>query len=59
LDRLTSYRAGEKLADLHVNYEEQEEYPLEMLENPDLPLDWQVEKMKLSKDKTQNAIIIF
>jgi predicted helicase len=55
LDRLTSYRAGEKLADLHVNYEEQEEYPLEMLENPDLPLDWQVEKMKLSKDKTQNV----
>jgi predicted helicase len=46
-------KAGEKLADLHVNYEEQEEHPVEMLENPDLPLDWRVEKMKLSKDKTQ------
>jgi predicted helicase len=45
--------AGQKLAELHVNYEDQKEYPLEVIENPDLPLDWRVEKMKLSKDKTQ------
>jgi predicted helicase len=45
--------AGERLAELHVNYEEQEEYPLEMVENEEVPLDWRVEKMKLSKDRTQ------
>ncbi|MFC1835797.1 type ISP restriction/modification enzyme [Thermodesulfobacteriota bacterium] len=44
--------AGERLADLHVNYEDQPEYPLEKIENPDKPLDWRVEKMKLKKDKT-------
>jgi predicted helicase len=44
---------GRKLAELHVNYEEQDEYPLHMIENPDIPLNWRVEKMKLSKDKTQ------
>ena len=45
--------AGKKLAELHVNYEKQPEYPLEHIENPDLPLDWRVEKMKLSKDMTR------
>jgi predicted helicase len=45
--------AGAKLADLHVNYEKQPEYPLKRLENKDSPLNWRVEKMKLSKDKTQ------
>jgi predicted helicase len=45
--------AGKRLAEIHVNYEQQPEYPLKWLENPDLPLDWQVQKMKLSKDKTQ------
>jgi predicted helicase len=44
--------AGERLADLHVNYEDQQEYTLEKIENPDKPLDWRVEKMKLTKDKT-------
>ena len=46
-------KAGAKLADLHVNYEKQPEYPLQRLENKDAPLNWRVEKMKLSKDKTQ------
>jgi predicted helicase len=46
-------KAGERLAKIHVFYEEQPEYPLQMLENPAVPLDWHVEKMKLSKDKTQ------
>ncbi len=44
--------AGERLADLHVNYESQKEHPLEKIENPDRPLNWRVEKMKLTKDKT-------
>ena len=47
-------KAGARLADLHVNYESQPEYDkLKFVQNPDTPLDWRVEKMKLSKDKTQ------
>ena len=34
------------------DYEEVEEYPLRFVETPDTPLDWRVEKMRLSKDKT-------
>ena len=46
-------KAGERLADLHINYESQPEYDgLKLIQNPDVPLDWRVEKMKLSKDKT-------
>ena len=47
-------KAGERLADLHVNYESQPEFEkLKFVQNPDVPLNWRVEKMKLSKDKTQ------
>ena len=47
-------KAGERLAEIHVNYESQPEYSdLKFIQNPDVPLDWRVEKMKLSKDKTQ------
>ncbi|HVP49864.1 MAG TPA: type ISP restriction/modification enzyme [Candidatus Bathyarchaeia archaeon] len=42
--------AGRKLADLHVNYEQQSEYPLERIEKG--RLNYRVEKMRLSKDKT-------
>ncbi|MDS1347551.1 type ISP restriction/modification enzyme [Planktothrix agardhii] len=45
--------AGQQLADLHLNYEQQPEYSLKFIENDEVPLDWRVEKMKLSKDKTQ------
>lgn len=37
---------------MQINYEQQKEYPLEKIENLKEPLDWRVEKMKLSKDKT-------
>jgi len=43
--------AGKKLADLHLNYETVEPWPLDWLENPDLPLSYRIEKMKLSKDR--------
>ena len=47
-------KAGARLADLHVNYESQPEYDkLKLVQTPDVPLDWQLEKMKLSRDKTQ------
>ncbi len=45
-------KAGKKLADLHVGYEDAKEYPLTRRENPKAPLNWRVEKMKLSKDKS-------
>ena len=46
--------AGAQLADLHVNYESVPKYDgLRNVETPGIPIDWDVEKMKLSKDKTQ------
>jgi len=45
--------AGARLAELHVHYEQQPEYPLQRIENPDARLNWRVTKMKLSKDRTQ------
>ena len=44
--------AGARLAEIHVNYESQPEYELNFIQNPDAQLDWRVEKMKFSKDKT-------
>jgi len=44
---------GKQLADIHLNYESSSEYPLEMNETPDEKLDWNVVKMRLSKDKTE------
>ncbi|MDE0315158.1 MAG: N-6 DNA methylase [Candidatus Poribacteria bacterium] len=46
--------AGAQLADIHVAYESQPTYNgLTEHETPDMPIDWRVEKMKLSRDKTQ------
>ncbi len=46
--------AGAQLAELHANYESQPEYEhLRLIQNPEVPLNWRVEKMKLSKDRTQ------
>jgi predicted helicase len=44
--------AGKKLAELHVGCEKQPEFPLHRRENPQSPLNWRVEKMRLSKDKS-------
>ena len=48
-------KAGAALADLHVNYESVPKYEkLQLQETSTLPkIDWQVEKMRFSKDKTQ------
>lgn len=46
-------KAGKKLAELHLNYESLEPWPLEWLETEGVPLSYHVEKMRLSKDKTQ------
>ncbi|MBZ5566646.1 MAG: N-6 DNA methylase [Acidobacteriia bacterium] len=45
--------AGQRLADIHVHYEQQPEYPLEKLWKPTAKLDYRVTKMRLSnKDKS-------
>ena len=46
-------KAGARLGEIHVGYEDVDEHPLTYIETPDTQLDWRVEKMKLSKDKTQ------
>ena len=46
-------KAGQRLGEIHVGYEDVEEYPLRFVETPDTPLDWRVEKMRLSKNKAQ------
>ena len=47
-------KAGAALADLHVNYESVPKYDkLRKVETPGMQVNWDVEKMKLSKDKTQ------
>ena len=47
--------AGKALVDLHVNYESVPKYEkLQLKETPDTQrIDWQVEKMRFSKDRTQ------
>ena len=45
--------AGKRLAEIHVHYEDQPQYQLDMVETPDMPLDWRVKQMRFSKDKTQ------
>ncbi|MDE0009682.1 MAG: N-6 DNA methylase [Candidatus Poribacteria bacterium] len=47
-------KAGAELADLHINYESAPKYDgLRYIETPGMPVDWRVERMKFSKDKTQ------
>ena len=47
-------KAGAALADLHVNYESVPKYDgLKYIETPGMTVDWRVERMKFSKDKTQ------
>jgi predicted helicase len=46
-------KAGKKLADLHLGYEQLEPWPLNWIETEGVPLSYHVEKMRLSKDKTQ------
>ena len=48
--------AGRQLADLHVNYEEVEPWPLRWVYAEDTPLSYRVETMRLSKDKTELVV---
>ena len=53
LDFWAFAKAGARLADIHIGYEQMPAYPLTIVETPGKPLNWRVEKMRLSKDKTQ------
>ena len=53
LDFWAFAKAGQRLGELHIGYEDVPEYPLRFAENRDLPINWRVEKMRLSKDKAQ------
>ena len=46
-------KAGQRLAEIHVHYEQQAEYPLTKIEKKGEKLDYRVEKMKPNKDQTQ------
>jgi predicted helicase len=48
-------KAGERLAELHIHYEKQPEYPLQKIFKPDARPSYLVEKMRLTKEK--DAII--
>jgi len=45
-------KPGQRLAEIHVHYEQQPEYKLTKVEKKGEKLDYRVTKMKLSKDKT-------
>ena len=46
-------KAGGRLGEIHIGYEDADEYRMKKIETPGKPLDWRVEKMRLSQDKTQ------
>lgn len=49
-------RVGQQLASLHLGYETAPEYDLQWIVNRAVPFSWRVEKMRLSKDKTQLVV---
>jgi predicted helicase len=48
----TLAKAGKRLTEIHVHYEQQPEYKLTKVEKKGEKLDYRVTKMKLSKDKS-------
>jgi len=47
---------GKQLMDIHLNYEQTKEYPLQWVENREVPFSWRVEKMRLTPD--HSAMIV-
>ena len=48
----TCARIGKQLMALHLDYEQADAYPLAWVENRDVPVNWRVEKMRLTPDKS-------
>ncbi len=53
---LTCARIGKQPMELHLHYEQAREYPLQWIENEDMPFSWRVEKMRLTPD--QSALLV-
>ena len=50
-------KAGEKLAKLHIDYEQLKPWDLDLIEPPRLPLSYRIEdKMRLCKDKLRLTV---
>jgi len=47
---LACFGVGNQLMDIHLNYQQTQEYPLEWIENKDVPFSWRVEKMRPAPD---------
>jgi predicted helicase len=47
---------GKQLGDLHLHYEQIDEYPLQWVENPNVPWTWRVERMQLTPD--QRSVVV-
>ena len=45
-------RIGRQLMELHLHYEQAREYPLQEIENPDVPFSYRVQKMRLTPDRS-------
>lgn len=52
----TCVRIGKQLMDIHLNYEQAKEYPLDEVENRDVPFSTVVEKMKLTSDRASIVV---
>ena len=53
---LTCVHVGQLLMDIHLHYEQAKEYPLQWMENREVPFSWYVEKMRLTPNKS--AVIV-
>ncbi len=49
-------RIGKQLMALHLQYELAKEYPLQWVENQDVPFSWHVEKMRLTPDRSSLVV---
>jgi predicted helicase len=47
----TCARIGKQLMELHLNYEQVPEYPLKWIENKEVPVNWRIEKMRLTPSR--------
>jgi predicted helicase len=47
---------GKQLGNLHLHYEQVDEYPLEWQETPNVPWTWRVERMHLTND--QRSVVV-
>ena len=52
-------KAGKRLAEFHVDYEKQSEYPLEMIENPTRRSTGKLKRCASRKTKRKSSITIF